>query len=221
MMLENPMGLSGISVHPEYVRSYKDWVKETSTRQKENLPTRTFQVYLHDPNDDGRYDDDLTMTNWYAEKSRPGMDPEYSTMASELALMRNGRASYWATRMTQPQFIRTTAEDYFPDWMNVFTKENGERTRSYDIVKGNDFDDVLWRGLTGGVLSLGNLAVGGAVGGLGIFLLLKLANKNFDDVVELPFVAVGGMIEGVGTLLGTVAKQFTRRGDFTSAFNES
>ena len=64
-------------------------------------------------------------------------------------------------------------------------------------------------------------AVGGAVGGLGIFLLLKLANKNFDEVIELPFVMVGGLIEGVGTLLGTVAKQFTPRGDFTSAFNES
>lgn len=205
--------LGGISVHPEYVRAYKDWMEETRERRKDNIQTRSFNDFISNTG--------LDRESWWSEKSRPGLDPEYSTLATELALMENGRASYWATRITQPQFIRTTAEDYFPDWMNVFTKENGERVRSYDIVKGNDVLDVATRGLASAGLTLGNLAVGGLVGGAGLYLVLRLANKNLDDVIELPFKVVQGAIEGTGTLLGTVAKQFTRRGDFQEAFNES
>ena len=42
-------------------------------------------------------------------------------MQYERALMENGYLSYWGSKIVQPQFIRT-AEDYFPDWMNIFTK---------------------------------------------------------------------------------------------------
>ena len=135
-------------------------------------------------------------------------------------LMENGLPGYWTAKITQPQFIRTTAEDYFPDWMNVFTKANGERIRSYDMVKGDDYDDVLWRGLSGGLLSLGNIAVGGIVAYAGLYVIFKLTEKNLDEVIEFPFIAVSGAIKGVGNLIGTVAKQFTSRGDAVAAFQD-
>ena len=213
-------GLGGISVHPEYARSYKDWINETRERRKEEITTRTFSQYMDDPNGDGDSSDAFIYQDWWSQKARPGKDPEYSTMATELALMENGLPGYWTAKITQPQFIRTTAEDYFPDWMNVFTKANGERIRSYDMVKGDDYDDVLWRGLSGGLLSLGNIAVGGIVAYAGLYVIFKLTEKNLDEVMEFPFIAVSGAIKGVGNLLGTVAKQFTSRGDAVAAFND-
>lgn len=199
-------GLSGISIHPEYVFSYRRWGEETAQRRKDELPPRTFEQYAKDPDGDGYGNDALTTQSWWDEKARPGWDPEYAAMTSELARMRNGEKSYWWSRISQPQFVRTTAEDYFPDWMNIFTKEDGSRVHSYDIVKGNDSLDVMSRGLVGAGISLGNVVAGGVVAWAGITLFSKIAGSQADDLVELPFKMAEGVINGAAGLVGSVAK---------------
>ena len=199
-------GLSGISIHPEYVFAYQNWGVETKQRQKDGLVPRSFNQYVEDPDNDGYYTDSMTEEEWWTEKARPGFDPEYAAMTAELARMRNGERSYWWSRISQPQFVRTTAEDYFPDWMNIFTKEDGSRVHSYDIVKGNDSGDVMARGLVGAGISLGNVVAGGMVAWAGITLFSKMAGSQADDLVELPFKVAEGVINGAASLIGSVAK---------------
>ena len=199
-------GLSGISIHPEYVFAYRNWGEETAQRRKDELVPRSFEQYASDPNNDGNLVDSLTSQNWWDEKARPGWDPEYAAMTSELARMRNGERSYWWSRISQPQFVRTTSEDYFPDWMNVFTKEDGSRVHSYDIVKGNNSGDVMTRGLVGAGISLGNVVAGGIVAWAGITLFSKIAGSQADDLIELPFKMAEGLINGTAGLIGSIGK---------------
>lgn len=213
----SPSGLGGISVHPDYVESYKNWMLETRERRKEDVSPRTFTQYLTDPNADGSTSDSLERESWWDNRSRPGWDPEFATMQYERALMENGYLSYWGSKIVQPQFIRTSAEDYFPDWMNIFTKENGERVRSYDIVSGDEVTDVFMRGGASAGLALGNILIGGLVAGAAGYVLLKLANKNVDDLVKLPFSAASGLISGSAELAGTLTRQFTKKGDFVKS----
>jgi hypothetical protein len=197
-------GLSGISIHPEYVFAYENWAAETKQRRKTDVTPRSFEEYTKDPNGDGYYTDSLTDQDWWDQKARPGYDAEYAAMTAEMSRIRNGEPSYWWTRITQPQFVRTTAEDYMPDWMNVFTKEDGSRVHSYDIVKGNDSKDVLGRGVVGAGISLGNIVFGGAVGYGFLFLIMKLAKSNADDLIEVPFKLGEGLIDGAAGLVGSV-----------------
>ena len=196
-------GLSGISIHPEYVFAYENWAAETKQRRKDDLIPRSFEQFTLDPNGDGNRSDNLTTQNWWDAKARPGWDPEYAAMTAEMSRIRNGEPSYWWTRITQPQFVRTTAEDYMPDWMNIFTKEDGSRVHSYDIVKGNDSTDVLTRGLIGASISLGNIVVGGIAGYAGLYLIMKLAKSNADDLIEIPFKLAEGLIDGAAGLIGS------------------
>lgn len=207
-------GLGGISVHPEYVLSYKNWMEETSAKRKANEFTRSFSDYIIDPNDDGNANDSLQKTPWWENRSRAGWDPEFATMQYERSLMEDGYLSYWGAKIVQPQFIRTSAEDYFPDWMNIFTKENGERVRSYDLVSGDEVTDVFIRGGASAGLALGNILIGGLVAGAAGYVLLKLANRNVDDIIKIPFSAASGLISGTAELAGTLARQFTKRSDF-------
>lgn len=211
-------GLSGISIHPEYVFAYKNWADETKQKRKEDITPRSFENFAKDPDDDGYVNDSLRSEDWWSEKVRPGWDPEYAAMTSELARIRNGEASYWKARMLQPQFVRTTAEDYFPDWMNIFTKEDGSRVHSYEIVKGDDTSDVMWRGLMGAGISLGNIAAGGLVAWAGITLFSKIASSRTDELVTVPFRVVEGMIDGAAGLLGETLSQFTKRGNLYQSF---
>lgn len=210
-------GLGGISVHPDYVLSYKNWMNETAAKREADEVPRTFSQYIIDPNDDVNTGDSLEQTSWWANRSRPGWDPEFATMQYERALMENGPLSYWGSKIVQPQFIRTSAEDYFPDWMNIFTKENGERVRSYDLVSGDEVTDVFIRGGASAGLALGNILIGGLVAGAAGYVVLKLANKNVDDIIKLPFTAVSGLISGTAELAGTLARQFTKKGDFVES----
>lgn len=199
-------GLSGISIHPEYVFAYKNWADETKQRRKDDLQPRSFEQFSEDPDGDGYYTDSLTDQNWWDEKAKPGWDPEFAAMTSEMSRIRNGEASYWWTRITQPQFVRTTSEDYFPDWMNIFTKEDGSRVHSYDIVKGNDSGAVISRGLVGAGISLGNVVAGGIVAWAGITLFAKVAQSNTDELVTIPFKVAEGLIDGTAGLIGAIIK---------------
>ena len=213
-------GLSGISIHPEYVFAYKNWADEVKTRRKEDLTPRSFENYTLDPDNDGSGSDSLRSEEWWGQKAKPGWDPEFAAMTSELARIRNGEKSYWWTRITQPQFIRTSSEDYFPDWMNVFTKEDGSRVHSYEIVKGNDTTDVLKRGIAGAGISLGNVLAGGIVAYAAIFLFTKVASSKTDEIVAIPFKAIEGVVDGLGGMIGEIGSQFTKRGNLYKSFTE-
>lgn len=213
-------GLAGISIHPEYVFAYKNWAEEVKTRRSEDLTPRSFENYTLDPDNDGSGSDSLRSEKWWGQKAKPGWDPEFAAMTSELARIRNGEKSYWWTRITQPQFIRTASEDYFPDWMNVFTKEDGSRVHSYEIIKGNDPMSVVKRGVAGAGISLGNVVAGGIVAYATIFLFTKIASSKADDIVAVPFKVVEGVVDGAASLLGEVASQATKDGDFYKSFKE-
>ena len=93
--------------------------------------------------------------------------------------------------------------------MNVFTKEDGSRVHSYDIVKGDNSGDVMTRGLVGAGISLGNVVAGGLIAWAGVTLFAKIAGSQADDLVQVPFKVAEGLIEGTAGLIGSTIKSAT------------
>ena len=57
--------------------------------------------------------------------------------------------------------------------------------------------------MVGAGISLGNIVVGGLAGYAGLYLIMKLAKSNADDLIEIPFKLAEGVIDGAAGLIGS------------------